>query len=167
MTVTAVRKDHSALTLTIDAEFDAPIERVWQLWADPRLLERWWGPPSYPATVIEHELVPGGRVVYYMTGPERDRHFGWWVIESVDAPHRLRFEDGFADDDGTPLPGTPTMVVDITHEEVDPGQTRTTIVTTFPTLEAMEQVLEMGAEEGMKQAMAQIDPLLEVLAARS
>ena len=41
MTVTAVRKDPQALTMTIDAEFDAPPERVWQLWADPRQLERW------------------------------------------------------------------------------------------------------------------------------
>ena len=47
MTVTAVRKDAEALTLTLDAEFEAPAERVWQLWADPRQLERWWGPPTY------------------------------------------------------------------------------------------------------------------------
>ena len=64
MTVTAVRKDPEALTMTITAEFDAPVERVWELWADPRLLERWWGPPTYPATVIEHDLSPGGRVHY-------------------------------------------------------------------------------------------------------
>jgi hypothetical protein len=38
MTVTAVRKDPQALTMTIDAEFDVSPERVWQLWADPILL---------------------------------------------------------------------------------------------------------------------------------
>ncbi|HEX7051742.1 MAG TPA: SRPBCC domain-containing protein [Longimicrobiales bacterium] len=48
MSVTAVRKDPAALTMTLDAEFDASAERVWQLWADPRQLERWWGPPTYP-----------------------------------------------------------------------------------------------------------------------
>ncbi len=41
MTVTAVRKDSQRLTLTVEAEFDAPVERIWQLWADPRKLERW------------------------------------------------------------------------------------------------------------------------------
>ena len=50
MTVT-VRKDPSSRTMTLEAEFDASPERVWQLWADPRQLERWWGPPTYPATV--------------------------------------------------------------------------------------------------------------------
>ena len=39
MTVTAVRKDPERLTMTLDAEFDATPERVWQLWADPRQLE--------------------------------------------------------------------------------------------------------------------------------
>ena len=36
MTVTSVDKDFDDLTLTLVADFDAPIERVWQLWADPR-----------------------------------------------------------------------------------------------------------------------------------
>ena len=44
MTVTAVRKDLDALTLILTAEFEASPERVWDLWADPRQLERWWGP---------------------------------------------------------------------------------------------------------------------------
>src|SRR3712207_7455265 len=52
---TAVRKDLEALTLTAESEFDATPERVWQLWADPRQLERWWGPPGYPATFDKHD----------------------------------------------------------------------------------------------------------------
>ena len=71
MTVTAVRKDPDALTMTLTAEFDASPERVWELWADPRQLERWWGPPTYPATFTAHDLAPGSRVEYHMTGPER------------------------------------------------------------------------------------------------
>ena len=43
MPVTAVRKDAQSRTMTLEAEFDASPERVWQLWADPRQLERWWG----------------------------------------------------------------------------------------------------------------------------
>ena len=51
MTVTSVRKDTEALSMTLEAEFDVPAKRVWQLWEDPRQLEQWWGPPTYPATV--------------------------------------------------------------------------------------------------------------------
>ena len=99
MTVTDVTADHEALTLTLTSRFEAPVERVWQVWADPRQLERWWGPPTYPATVTEHDLTPGGRVGYYMTSPEGDRHGGWWRIHTVEAPHGLEFEDGFGGPD--------------------------------------------------------------------
>ena len=71
MTVTAVRKDPKTLTMVLTAEFDASPERVWELWADPRQLERWWGPPTYPATFTTHDLTPGSHVEYHMTGPER------------------------------------------------------------------------------------------------
>ena len=43
MPVIGVLKDEAARTLTITARFDAPIGRVWQVWSDPRQLERWWG----------------------------------------------------------------------------------------------------------------------------
>ena len=73
MTVTAVRKDLDALTMTLDAEFEAPPERVWQLWADPRQLERWWGPPTYPATVTAHDLRTGDDLQLALVGRDRDQ----------------------------------------------------------------------------------------------
>ncbi len=60
MSVTSVVKDTERLTMTVTAEYDVSAERAWQLWADPRQLERWWGPPTYPATVVDHDLRPGG-----------------------------------------------------------------------------------------------------------
>jgi uncharacterized protein YndB with AHSA1/START domain len=160
MTVTDVRKDHETLTMTISAEFDAPIDRVWRLWEDPRLLERWWGPPTYPATMIEHDLSPGGRVHYSMTGPEGDTHHGWWRVIAVDAPTRLEFEDGFADESGEPNPELPTTTAVVTLSAKSGGGTRMAIETRFASTEDMEQILDMGAEEGMKEAMAQMDDLL-------
>ena len=160
MTVTAVRKDLQSLTMTLEAEFDASPERVWQLWADPRQLERWWGPPTYPATVLDHELAPGGRVTYYMTGPEGDRHRGWWRVLAVEPPHRLEFEDGFADGTGEPDPNVPTVTVRVALTELEDGVTTMLIETTFPTLEAMEKMVAMGMAEGITLAIGQIDGLL-------
>jgi len=160
MTVTAVRKNPEALTMTITAEFDASPERVWQLWADPRQLERWWGPPTYPATVDSHDLRPGARVEYHMTGPEGDQPRGYWDILEADAPHALVFHDGFANYDGTPntdLPGTESRV---RIEAISDGRTRMSIDSIFPSTEAMEQVLAMGMEEGLTQAIGQIDAIL-------
>ena len=116
----------------------------------------------YPATVVEHDLTPGGRVAYYMTGPEGDRHHGWWRVIAVDAPHTLEFEDGFADEAGNPDPALPVAVARVTLGERPDGGTRMSIETTFGSLEEMEKVVAMGMEEGMKLAIRQIDALLAV-----
>jgi len=160
MTVTAVRKDPDALRMTVEAEFDAPPERVWQLWADPRQLERWWGPPTYPATFTKHDLAPGSRVEYHMTGPEGDQPRGYWDIVEADVPHLLVFRDGFANDDGTPNDGMPRNEVRTTIEDIGGGRTRMSIESIFPSREAMEQLLGMGQEEGLTQAVGQIDAIL-------
>jgi uncharacterized protein YndB with AHSA1/START domain/pimeloyl-ACP methyl ester carboxylesterase len=167
MTVSAVRKDPKALTMTIDAEFDASPERVWQLWADPRQLERWWGPPTYPATFTRHDLAPGSRVEYHMTGPEGDQPHGYWDILEVDPPRSLVFRDGFANDDGSPNTDLPRTTARVTIEQIGSGRTRMSIQSRFPSTEAMEQVLAMGVEEGLKQAVGQIDAILAEDAAAS
>ena len=160
MTVTAVRKDPDALTMTLDAEFDASAERVWQLWADPRQLERWWGPPTYPATFTKHDLAPGSRVEYHMTTPEGDQPKGYWDILEVDAtasarrPRRLRQRRRHAEH------RLPDGEMRVTIEEIGDGRTRMSIESLFPSTEAMEQLLAMGQEEGMKQAVGQIDAIL-------
>jgi uncharacterized protein YndB with AHSA1/START domain len=160
MSVTSIHKNPEALTMLITATFDAPVEKVWRVWADPRKLERWWGPPTYPATVVDHELTPGGRVTYFMTGPEGDEHRGWWRVLTVDSPRHLEFEDGFADGAGEPNPSMPTTVTRVSLTELEGGGTTMAIETTFPTLEAMEKLVAMGMEEGMTLAVGQIDGLL-------
>jgi uncharacterized protein YndB with AHSA1/START domain len=160
MAVTAVRKDPQALTMTLDAEFDASAERVWQLWADPRQLERWWGPPTYPATFTKHDLAPGSRVEYHMTGPEGDQPRAYWDILEVDAPHRLVVRDGFANDDGTPNDEMPRNEVVATIEPIDAGRTRMSIAAHFPSTEAMQMQVAMGMVEGLTEAVGQIDAIL-------
>jgi uncharacterized protein YndB with AHSA1/START domain len=160
MTVTAVRKDPGKLTLTLDAEFDATPDQVWSLWADPRKLERWWGPPTYPATFTAHDFRVGGRSEYYMTGPEGPTPFGgYWEILDLDPPRSIRIEDGFAGDEApNDLPGPGGM--NVTILPIDGGRTRMTIESTFPDLSTMEQLLAMGQEEGLTEAVGQIDAIL-------
>ena len=160
MTVTPVQKDPAALTMTVTAEFAASPDRVWQLWADPRQLERWWGPPTYPATVDAHDFRPGGKVDYHMTGPEGDQPRGWWEIVEMEPPHRLVFRDGFANDDGTPNTDMPVNEAQVLIEDIGGGQTRMSIKSIFASTESLEQQLAMGMEQGLTQAVGQIDAIL-------
>ena len=161
MSVTSVDTDYDNLTTTLVADFDAPIDEVWQLWTDPRKLERWWGPPTYPATFEKHELSPGGEVTYFMTGPEGDQTRGWWRVTSVDPPTSLRFTDGFAHDDGTLNEDMPMINVEVRLSERD-GGTRMEIRSTYASREEMDELIEMGALEGLQQAVGQMDALLAV-----
>ncbi|WP_197318589.1 SRPBCC domain-containing protein [Saccharomonospora sp. NB11] len=159
MPVIDTQHDVDNRTLTITAEFAAPVTRVWQVYADPRQLEKVWGPPEYPATVVDHDLTPGGRVTYYMTGPEGDKHFGYWNVTAVDEPRSFSFEDGFADENFEPNPDLPVSTNGYTFTEHD-GRTRATYVARYETAEALQTVLEMGMVEGATGAINQIDELL-------
>ncbi|MFW0789256.1 SRPBCC family protein [Gordonia sp. CPCC 205333] len=159
MPVIDVKTDTDNLTLTITAEFAASVERVWGIYADPRQLEKIWGPPTYPATVVDHELRPGGRVTYFMTSPEGDKYPGWWQIIAVDEPTSLSFDDGFADEDFNPVPDMPVSRNDYAFSVVD-GKTRAVYTSTYETAEGLQKVLDMGVVEGASSAINQIDVLL-------
>jgi uncharacterized protein YndB with AHSA1/START domain len=159
MTVISSTKNPESLSFTLVAEFDAGVDRVWQIWEDPRQLERWWGPPTWPATFEKHEFTPGGEASYFMTGPNGEKARGWWRITAVQAPTRLEFDDGFADDDGAPVEVMGTTHATVTLEEIG-DRTRMTILSTFESEEQLNKMVEMGMEEGMKEAAGQIDALL-------
>lgn len=159
MPVTDVRHDTDNLSLTITADFAAPVERVWQVYADPRQLEKVWGPPTYPATVVDHDLRPGGRVTYFMTGPQGEKFAGYWEVDTVDEPRGFTFRDGFADQDFTPNPDLPVSRNEYTFTAHE-GGTRATYVATYASAEALQQVLDMGMVEGASGAINQIDALL-------
>lgn len=165
MTVLSVDKNAEAMTMVITAEFTASIAHVWQLWADPRLLERWWGPPGFPSTFEQHDLTPGGTITYFMSGPDGgDRFDGTWNVVEVDAPSRLVLEDAIVDDNGTPSDGNSMTRMEI-DVEARGGKTRMIVTTHFDSLDGMEQAIATGVGEGMKACMYQIDALLADVAA--
>ena len=159
MSIVSVERDVDSLSLTIVAEFAAPIERVWQLWADPRQLERWWGPPSHPATFEKHDLAADGEVSYFMTGPDGETSRGWWRVTSVEPPGALAFVDGFANRDGTPNEATPTTAVQVRLGEQD-GTTRMHLLFVFDSTEHMERLERWGAFDVFPQSVGQMDALL-------
>jgi uncharacterized protein YndB with AHSA1/START domain len=159
MPITSVSSDASALTLTLVGEYPVSVERLWEAYDDPRQLERFWGPETYPATFTRHDMEVGGNSQYYMTGPDGSQSHGSWYFMEVEPGRRFVVEDGFAHDDGLPNDGMPNMRMVFTFEPAATGS-RVTIVTTFPSVEAMQQLVEMGMEEGMRSAMGQLDGVL-------
>jgi uncharacterized protein YndB with AHSA1/START domain len=159
MPVTSVTTDPDALTMTLVGDFPVPVERLWSAFADPRQLERFWGPPGYPATFDRYELEPGGIAHYWMTSPDGARFYGRWDFTAVEQPHRIVVRDSFADADGNIDPTVPTGHMELIFESTASGS-RFTALSIFDTSEALEQVLAMGQVEGMREAFGQLDAVL-------
>lgn len=163
MPITSVERDTDALALTIVADFPVPVRRLWDAYADPRQLEKFWGPEEWPATFTRHDMTVGGRSDYYMTGPEGERSAGYWEFTAVDEGRSFEVRDGFASDDGTPNADMPSMTMLFEFSASGEGS-RVVTTTRFGSLEHLEQLLGMGMEEGMRSAMSQIDRVVEDLA---
>lgn len=162
MPVTDVTTDADDLTMTVTADFAAPIERVWNAYSDPRQLERFWGPPGWPATFTAWDHTVGGRAVYTMNGPRGEKSTGVWEFLAIEEPHRFEVLDSFADEHGKPLDGFPAQRMSFTFDSTPEG-TRMVTTSHFDSVDALERVVEMGQVEGIKMAMGQLDAVLQDL----
>ncbi|ALJ18581.1 SRPBCC family protein [Microbacterium sp. No. 7] len=159
MPVTEFVTDPENLTMSLIADFDAPVERLWRAYTDPRQLERFWGPPGWPATFTQFEFTAGGRAIYHMTSPQGEPSRGAWEFLSIDEGRRLEVLDYFVDEAGESMEGFPAMRMVFDFDETETGS-RLRSTTYFTSLEGLEQAVAMGAVEGTKMAMAQLDAVL-------
>jgi uncharacterized protein YndB with AHSA1/START domain len=159
MPISSVISNAERLTLTIIADYPVSVERLWDAYADPRQLERFWGPVEWPATFTRHDMAVGGYSNYYMTGPDGTKAGGWFRFLALEPYRSFEVEDGFADGEGNASTEMPTMRMRFAFEATS-GGSRSTIETTFASLDSMNQLVQMGMMEGMKSAMGQIDAML-------
>jgi uncharacterized protein YndB with AHSA1/START domain len=159
MPITSLTSDADALTVTIVADYPVPVARLWAAYADPRQLERFWGPAEWPATFTRHDMAVGGESHYAMHGPDGSEAHGFFRFVAIDPMRRIEVEDGFANPDGSQNFDLPGMRMVFQFDATATGS-RFTSVTTFPSREAMETLVQMGMLEGTRSAMGQIDGVL-------
>ncbi len=159
MPITDITSDPEALTLTVVGDYAVPVERLWQAWTDPRQIERFWGPPEWPATFTRHDMTEGGRSEYFMTGPDGEHAAGYWMFQTVDEGRAFSVVDGFAADDGSPNDEMPSMTIVVRFEATESGS-RFVNTTTFPDAQSMQQLVEMGMLEGLEGALGQMESVL-------
>jgi len=159
MTVLSSHADSATRTMTFVAEFTAPVAALWRVWAERDLLEKWWGPPAYPATVTEFVFEPGGVVRYVMVGDDDgERIDGRLVFVSIVDHAEIVYDDVFIPGDGGDIP-EPDNRTTVTFEQLGDGS-RMTLRSTFHTVESFAEAVEYGAEQGYVEGIGQIDALL-------
>jgi uncharacterized protein YndB with AHSA1/START domain len=132
----SVAEDMATKELVIERVFDAPRERVFDVFTQPEHLQKWWGPKIVGIPVTEFDARPGGNIFIAERPPDGAMHYIAGVVREIERPSRVVFAIHFADEDrrrvappaGTGLPATwnEEIVSSVTFSAED-GRTRVTI----------------------------------------
>jgi uncharacterized protein YndB with AHSA1/START domain len=157
-TKTGVIKDLKERSILISREFNAPVEKVWRAYTEPELLNQWWGPAPWHAETKSMNFKPGGFWLYCMVGPAGEKHWGRMNYIAIDHLKGFDIEDVFCDENGNVNRELPVSKGRITFTKTANG-TKTEWKMTYPTEAALQQIIEMGFEQGITICYEQLDKL--------
>jgi uncharacterized protein YndB with AHSA1/START domain len=150
--------DRSIVTTRV---IDAPRELVYKAWTDPKQFARWFPPEHFSAPVCELDVRPGGALRVDMKGDPDAGEFAGTVFPAkgvyreVVPNERLAFTFK-GEDQGPP----PTVLTTVIFEEQG-RRTKLTIYQTAETVEDYEELMKIGASEGLRQSLDKLTALLE------
>ncbi|MEO8590952.1 MAG: SRPBCC domain-containing protein [Flavobacteriales bacterium] len=140
--------------IIIERIINAPRERVWHAFTDPKAVEQWWGPDGFTLTTKAFDFSVGGDWIFTMHGPDGRDYLNHIRFTEIVKPSLM------AHDHGGDLAGDERKVMfkaTITLDDLG-AKTRVTMRSVFPTAEARALVVkEYGAIEGGKQHLARLD----------
>ncbi len=129
----------------------APPAVVWRAFTDPKEVVQWWGPEGFSTTIQEMNLVPGGRWIHVMHGPDGKDYPNFCIFRQI-VPHELIVLDHASAADAPP-----DFVKYFSFESQGFG-TLVRIRLVFPSKAARDHVVETyRADEGGKQTLARLD----------
>lgn len=156
---TVYSEDLANKRMKVTRDFDAPVEKVWKAWTEPEMLDQWWAPKPWKAITTKMDFREGGTWLYYMQGPEGERHYCICEYKTIEKGKRFTGKDAFTDEEGKINKDLPQTEWDVNFQ--NKGDTTTVEVKlSFATEEAMKQTLEMGFKDGFAAAHENLDALL-------
>jgi uncharacterized protein YndB with AHSA1/START domain len=138
---------------------DAPPEKLYQAWTDPRVMEQWFCPKPWEAKVVENDVRPGGASLIVMHGPEGQEFPNPGVFLEVVPNRRLVFTDAFTK--AWQPSEKPFMVAEVSFEDLGGGKTRYSARCSHWSVEDREAHEKMGFHEGWSAVAEQLAALVE------
>ncbi|CAM3348335.1 Activator of Hsp90 ATPase-like ue 1-like C-terminal domain-containing protein [Flavobacterium longum] len=148
--------DKESNKINVQREFAAAPDKVWTAWTDPKWLDQWWAPKPWQTVTVSMDFSEGGMWLYYMQGPEGERHYCRDDYKTIDPGKSFSAQDAFCDADGNINEEWPRMTWHNTFEGRG-NSTMVHIVITFDKPEDLEKIIEMGFKEGFTMAMENLD----------
>lgn len=157
---TQISKDFPQKSITVSREFDAPLAIVWRAYTEAELLDRWWGPAPWRAATKAMEFAPGGHWLYAMVSPENEKHWGRMNYVGIQHHQSIVIEDAFCDEHGVINPALPVSRGSIVFTPTGRG-TRVEFKMTYQEESQLQQIVEMGFEQGISICFDQLAALLQ------
>ncbi|MHA7963834.1 SRPBCC domain-containing protein [Paenibacillus sp. CAU 1782] len=156
--------------LTLEREFDAPKELVFEVHSSAEHLKQWWGPRGWELTHCSIDFRPGGVWHYCMTCKDKNQgeYFGMesWgkgIYKTIDAPNEIQYTDYFSDAEGNIAEGMPPSQNVWEFKALEGNRTLLVNKARYESEEAIRQVLEMGMEQGIDETLDRLDEYLQSL----
>jgi uncharacterized protein YndB with AHSA1/START domain len=142
--------------LVLTRVFDAPLERVWKAWTDPRQLAQWWGPAGFTNPVCDIDVRAGGAIRIDMRGPDGTVYPMTGVFREVVAPEQLVFTSSALDQDGKPL----FEILNTVSFAARNGKTTLTVSARVLSKTAGADRYLSGMEQGWSQSLVRLRDVL-------
>jgi uncharacterized protein YndB with AHSA1/START domain len=151
--------DKEKNTLTIQREFLADRQLVWDCYTKQELLDQWFGPEPLSTKTKSMEFKENGHWHYVMIEPNGTEYWGWTTYLSISPIDYYTSLDAFCNEKGEINETLPQAKWQVTF--TDKGdRTMVETVVTYDALEDLETIIKMGMEEGMRSTLERLDKLL-------
>jgi uncharacterized protein YndB with AHSA1/START domain len=156
---TQVTKDFKQKSITVAREFDAPVAEVWRAYTEAQLLDQWWGPAPWRAETRLMHFVPGGHWLYAMVSPGNQKHWARMNYTAIQHHQSISIEDAFCDEHGAINKALPVSRGSIVFTPAGRG-TRVEFTLAYEEESQLQQIVDMGFEQGIRTCFDQLDGLL-------
>src|SRR5256885_16136873 len=93
MAASSVAEDTAGTEIVIERVFDAPRERVFDVFTQPEHLQKWWGPKMFSVPITEFEARPGGEIFLGPRGPAGAVAYNTGCVAGIGRPSGPRCFD--------------------------------------------------------------------------
>lgn len=149
-------------TITVEREFAASLELVWEAWTNPEILDQWWAPKPLVSKTKVMNFEVGGRRFYSMVWPEGQEYWGVKKYTLINPKSNIKWLASFTDQDENINAELPTSEWELNFSEQN-GITKVSIVIKNKTLADIEMIIQMGFTEGFTVILNELENLLSTL----
>jgi len=146
--------------LAIELTLDAPAEKLYRCYTDPKLLQQWFAPKPWTIKSVDTDVRPGGRFNFVMASPEGEEFPQVGIFLAVEPNKRIVSTDAITPDF---QPSGPFMVAEVTFEDLGNGKTKYRAVARHWTDEKKKEHAQMGFEPGWTQTAHQLEALAKTI----